>query len=274
MTDPFDDKEPCCPLSEGAPFYDPGPDAPRGQIPIARILAKLDACFAENDTAGAGRLLDYWLTEAKALYDERGELEMENERIGHFRKMGMREEAYASAARARALLASLGQEATVSGATVLLNCATAYKAFGEAERALPLYLRAESIFREKLPEGDARHAGLANNMALALVDLGRYAEAEASYRRALSIMASIPGGGADAAITHINMAHLYEAAAAPERIADCILSASICLTEDALPHDGYYAFVCEKCAPSFRHFGYPDIADELLREAKEIYERA
>jgi len=37
------------------------------------------------------------------------------------------------------------------------------------------------------------------------------------------------------------------------------------------PHDGYYAFVCEKCAPVFSYYGYFLEADELARRAKDIY---
>ena len=39
------------------------------------------------------------------------------------------------------------------------------------------------------------------------------------------------------------------------------------------PDPGYYAFVCEKCAPAFSYYGYFLAAQELERRAKEIYER-
>ena len=41
-----------------------------------------------------------------------------------------------------------------------------------------------------------------------------------------------------------------------------------------MPRDGYYAFVCEKCAPTFDYYGYFLIADDLNERAKAIYERA
>ena len=37
--------------------------------------------------------------------------------------------------------------------------------------------------------------------------------------------------------------------------------------------NGYYAFVCEKCAPTFSYYGYFAAASELEQEAKTIYER-
>ena len=41
---------------------------------------------------------------------------------------------------------------------------------------------------------------------------------------------------------------------------------------EAIPHNGYYAFVCEKCAPSFSYYGYFLAAEELRKEAERIYE--
>ncbi len=35
---------------------------------------------------------------------------------------------------------------------------------------------------------------------------------------------------------------------------------------------GYYAFVCESCAPSFSYHGYFMTAEELKKRAKEIYD--
>ena len=63
-------------------------------------------------------------------------------------------------------------------------------------------------------------------------------------------------------------------------------SASVAVTEDkkiisqfyinteSLPRDGYYAFVCEKCAPVFGYYGYFLTEQELNRRAREIYDRA
>ena len=46
------------------------------------------------------------------------------------------------------------------------------------------------------------------------------------------------------------------------------------LHDDSAPRDGYYAFVCEKCAPSFSYYGYFLAAEELQKTAEAIYERS
>ena len=41
---------------------------------------------------------------------------------------------------------------------------------------------------------------------------------------------------------------------------------------EGIPRDGYYAFVCEKCAPAFEYYGWFLDAERLKQEAKRIYE--
>jgi hypothetical protein len=43
------------------------------------------------------------------------------------------------------------------------------------------------------------------------------------------------------------------------------------LDDPALEHDGYYAFVCDKCAPTLEYYGYFDDARRIREEAERIY---
>ncbi len=271
MIDKFDYLEPACPLSGGREFYDPKESDPLGRIPVGRVLEKADSLFDKNDYPAAGRLLDYWRAEALALQDRRGLLSIDSELVGYCRKTGDRDRALALAAEAEALVEELGQGDLASGATVLLNCATAYKAFGMAQEALPLYRRAQAVYEKTLGPGDARFGGLYNNMALALADLGRYGEAEQAYLGALRVMEQVPRGEAEAAITYLNMAYLYEASGEGEKIGPCLDRAYWLLQSEHLPRNGHYAFVLEKCAPAFTHFGDRATGERMKKESEAIY---
>ena len=59
-----------------------------------------------------------------------------------------------------------------------------------------------------------------------------------------------------------------------EEIARLLDRAYELLQDKSAPHDAYYAFICERCAPCFSYYGYFATAEELLQEAKAIYERA
>ena len=276
MLDPFDYKEPSCPMSDGKEFYYPSPDDPKGKIPVRRIIERLDSFFEVNDTACAGDFLRRWEREAKELGDKAGEVTIQSELMGYYRKEGDRERALEAVDRGLYLVQKLGIGNDVSGATVYLNAATVYKTFGMPSKALELYEKASAVYEKELDPYDERVAGLYNNSALALCDIGRYAEAENLFVEAAAIMSEKAGGACDEASTYVNMAHMYEVwhgAHSPE-IKECLDTAWEILASERAVKNGYYAFVASKCAPSYRYFGDEERADALDKEAKSIYERS
>lgn len=274
MINKFDYAEPNCPLCDGKDFYYPDKDGPLGRIPVNRIIDKIDSLYGKNDYKEAHRLLLYWKQEAIVLKDKRGELEIENELIGYYRLQNEKAKGLETIERALILSKELGQTEMASGATILINCATAYKAFQMAEKGLPLYKKAEEIYLKELNKNDDRFGGLYNNMALAYVDLGMFSEAEEKYLQALEVMSKVVRGEAECAITYVNMAHMYEQFNHEEKILDCLSKAYELLQSKNLPHNGYYAFVLDKCAPSFRYFGNEEIYQMMKKEAEEIYARS
>ena len=147
--------------------------------------------------------------------------------------------------------------------------------WGGPAAPLPLYEKARAVYEAALPADDGRLGGLYNNMALALTDLDRYAEARALYEKALTIMREQPRGALELAITELNLANLAEAERglleAEAEIEARLDRARALLEEPSLPRDGYYAFVCEKCAPSFGYYGRFMDAQELKERSEKIY---
>lgn len=251
------------------------PNGPISTIPVSRVIAKLDEHFACNDMVGAGRLLDYWRKEATSLRDKRGELTIVSEQMGYFRKTGEEEKALDAVSRGLSLIEELDAWDTVSSGTIFLNAATTLKAFGRADEAIPLYENTLAIYKGSLAEDDLLFGGYYNNFGLALVDLGRYAEAEDAYLAALKVVLPNKDGKLDGAVTYLNMAHLYEIWDAKNKadIQNCMDKALEILNDNTIPHNGYYAFVLSKCAPSYDHFGMATVAAELSRLSEELYAR-
>ena len=104
-----------------------------------RIIAKVNECMSRKDYPGVERTLRYWLAEARAGGDRRGELMIQNELVGHYRKTGEKDKALESAGEALRLLDELGYAGSLSEGTACVNVATAYSAFGENEAALRLF---------------------------------------------------------------------------------------------------------------------------------------
>ena len=245
-------------------------------IPQRRVREKVDACMARRDYPGVERCLRYWLDEARLGNDARGELMVLNELVGHYRKTGERDKALQCAGEALILLDAQDFGGTVSEGTTCVNIATALNAFSENERALGLFERARRCY-EASPNADpSLLGGLFNNMALTLVSLGRYGEARRCYDSALTCMKSVEHGELERAVTCLNMADLVAAEigmeAGDREISAWLDRAAELLSGSDAPRDGYYAFVCEKCAPTFDHYGYFLDAARLRQEARHIYE--
>ncbi len=274
MLDPFDYKEPRCATCGGEEFYYPDSDAPEGRIPVDRIIQKLDTLLNRNDMDGAGKLLRSWREEAKALKDKSGELAILSEMMGYYRKTKEKERGLESVSRGLELVKELDLTESVSGATIVLNAATTLKAFGRAKDAIPHYEAVLKLYGEKLDGGDARIAGLYNNYALALADLKEFDKAEKLYYDAIKILKSIKDGENDIAVTYVNLAHLYDEKSGDEdKIDECMNKAYEYLNSDKLTQNGYHAYVCSKCAPSFAYFGYFLIDEELRKRSEELYAR-
>ncbi|MBR0355313.1 MAG: tetratricopeptide repeat protein [Oscillospiraceae bacterium] len=271
---PEDYVEPACLLC-GEPY---GAEPKIQAVPQQRIIQKLDEYMSRRDYAGAERHLLYWMEEARLGRDRRGQLMLCNELIGHYRKTGERDKAFARIDEALALLDELDFDGSVSAGTTFVNAATACSAFGENERALGLFEKARAVYEAAPNIRPELLGGLYNNMALSCKAMGRYDEAFALFDRATEQMGKLPGGKLEQAITCLNVADTVAAQqgleAGETRIFALLDEAWELLRDEAAPRNGYYAFVCEKCAPSFAYYGYFLAAEELQKEAARIYERA
>lgn len=246
-------------------------------VPQDRIIEKMNDYMSRGDYAGAERHLLYWLNEAFLGKDTRGELMIRNELIGHYRKTGSRDHAFENAEKALKLIDELDFAGSKSAGITYINIATAYNAFGKNDMSLKIFQKAKSVF-ESLNNADYDLlGGLYNNMALTYVALGRFDEAFIYYDKALSCMEKVKNGELERAITYLNMADAYTVQlgdeAAESRVFNLLDKAYDLLNTPGVPKNGYYAFVCEKCAPAFSYYGYFAAADEFNRKAKEIYER-
>lgn len=250
---------------------------PSATIPIDRIIEKLDSYLNQNIYSAAERHLCYWLLEADACHDMRGKLTILNEQIGLYRKIGKKSKCLAAISDALSLANSMEIEQSVTYGTTLINAATGYKAFGKAEDALPLYRKAQTIYETILDSDDSRLGSLYNNMGTALTELGIYKEANDLYHKAIKIMEQQENGSLEVAITYLNLADLVAAELGLEEgekeIEKQLLEAEKLLNSEDFVRDGYYAFVCEKCAPVFGYYGHFLTERELKERARDIHER-
>ena len=87
--------------------------------------------------------------------------------------------------------------------------ATAYRAAGLVRDALPLYLRAQELYRDNLAPTDYLYSALYNNMAQAYMELGNLPKAAELLSNALEVLKCNEDTEEELALTHSNVAVLY-----------------------------------------------------------------
>ncbi|MBQ3384647.1 MAG: tetratricopeptide repeat protein [Erysipelotrichaceae bacterium] len=249
------------------------------RIPQQRISQKLDELMGQEEYGNAERMLKYWISEARACGDKQGEFMVYNEMMGFYRKLSNKEKAYEAVNQALGMLDTLEYADTVSGATCYTNAATVYTAFSDVEKSLDLFQKARIIYEDNQTNNEFKLAGLYNNMAIALVSLNRFSEADKLYHDALRLLDSCPQGELEKAITYLNMvdAMLKEKGINEETenlAVPLMYNAQLCLDSEELPRNSYYAFVADKCYPIFEYFQWYDYAEELKKRIRGINERA
>ena len=236
------------------------------------ILNTIDSFLHKNDYESAEKHLLKHLEQATQSKDFATEILLRNELMGLYRKLGKGQKAVEMVEAVIMLIEEKGLESNIGSATTFLNSATVYKAFGSPEKSIRLFEKAKSIYEQKLAPDDERLGGLYNNMALTLVDLKRFDEAKLFNEKAIEIMKNKP---LEIAITYLNMATASETELglleAHEEITELLTKAKA-LLENHRNRDGYYAFVCEKCASVFGYYGDFLYDEELQSRARRIYE--
>lgn len=247
-------------------------------ININELISELDYILSKNDYNAAREFLEKWVMIAQNQNDNKSLFSLCNECIGLYRKVSDKENCYKYCEKALDLLIALNIENSVTGATAYTNCATAYKAFGEAERSIPFFEKAVTLYEGLLSENDRRLAGLYNNFALSLVDIKEYEKAITLYEKAIDVLNRNPEFNLEQAVSYLNMANAVEAQKglenACEEIDVLLDKAEKGLNENYSETDGNYAFVCEKCAPTFGYYGRFLYENELKERARKIYERS
>ncbi len=243
-------------------------------IPQQRVIEKMDEYMSRRDYAGAERHLLYWREEARAGFDERGELMVENELVGHYRKTGEKEKAFQAADRALELIEKLEYDGSITSGTTYVNIATMKNAFGDNETAIRYFEKARAIYEASPMIRPALLGGLYNNMALVCVEMGRYAEANGLYDKAMAAMEKEEHGELEQAVTCLNRADAVHRELGEEgegKVFDLLDQALALLDTPSIPRNGYYAFMCEKCWPTFEYYGYFLDAERLKTTAEELY---
>ena len=243
-------------------------------IPQRRVMETLDRLMAQRDYEAAERHLAYWRAEAQQLGDTRGLITVLEEAVGFYRKTAGWRQVRKVSDELLLVLRQSGLSDSLTGAAALVNIATAYAASGDQMQALELFEQAESVYRNSAHASPDILGGFYNNMGLTLTALGRYEQARESFGKAIAEVRKTASGAPQEAICRLNLADALEAQRgyeAEEEITGLLEHAYLLLEEAGEQYsDGEFAFICEKCAPVFDHYGYFREAQTLKTREEKI----
>ena len=159
-------------------------------IPIEKVLEKLKQYLNKGNYEAAENHLNHWMGEAEAIHDDRGKLTLLSEQIGLFKRTEQPWKGLAAIDAVLWLCKKNGYsfDETESLGTTYSDVAAGCNSFGEPQKAVSFYRRAQDIYEKHLQKDDFRLATLYNNMAITLADLKESDEAMEYYKKALEIM--------------------------------------------------------------------------------------
>lgn len=249
------------------------------KVDISRFLQKLDSCFNQNDLESAEKCISFWENEAINAKDDRALLTILNESLGVYRRVNNEEKAIIAIEKSKKLISILNLEDNISGVTIYVNMATDYTHFGKVDAALMLYEKAKSIYKKNGKIKTYEYASLLNNCAGALSSIRKYNESEKYYLEAIDVLKQVGNRDAEIALSLTMLSHvIFDKNDKPddetyEKVESLLDEAIKFLNSDKIIRDGNFAFILTKCAPSFKYFKRPLIANEMMKLANEIYNK-
>ena len=234
------------------------------------ILQEYDDFVGMRDYERGGEFLELAAEAAGQEGDAHAELIVLNELIGHYRKNDDKEKCLVAIDKTLKAIEEYGSGCELCVGTAYINIGTGYTRFGNPKLALQFFEKAEEIYSVLLNPRDPKWGGLLNNAAAAYEAAGDYAEAKERFERAFRLMSALDKNE-DAAVSLVNLAELAELTGSSDMIKS-YLDRAYYLLDIVRERGGYYAFLCEKCAPAFLHFGDEKRGEKLLQRAAAIYE--
>ena len=248
-------------------------------IDTNRFLKNLDMFFNKNDLPGAGDYLSFWENEARNINDEHALLTILNEYLGYCRRTNNEVKALKTIDECKLLIEKLNLSNTISAATIYINAATTYYHFGNIESGLILYEKARKCYVDLKKTDSYEYATLLNNSAGALTSLKKYDDAEKNYLEAIEILKHIGNHESEIALSLVMIAHITfdKTDNADDSIYNKVESlldeAYMYLKSDNIIRNGNFAFILDKCAPSFDYFKRPGQANAMRELSKQIYNK-
>lgn len=173
---------------------------------VTNILKQADELFDAGKAKEASAYLEKCLETAGKEGDWYTRLTLLNELMGYYRSISNFDKAWEYVKEAIQIVITFQLEETLGGVTTYLNVANVYRAVGEPDKAIELYLKVEQTYLKEGLDADYRLGSLYNNISVAYIELGNLEEAFRYGEKALEMLKQIPGSADEQATAYSNLA--------------------------------------------------------------------
>ncbi|MBS6763634.1 MAG: tetratricopeptide repeat protein [Clostridium sp.] len=176
---------------------------------IKKILDKSDELFAKGKSKEGCEYLEDSLKTARSESDWASQLTILNELMGYYRSISHLDQAWEYAYEALEIVMQHKLDETLAGMTTYLNVANIYRASGQVDKAMELYLQVEKVYKRENLEVDYRLGGLYNNMSVASLEAGRLQDAVKYGEQAVKVLEQVPNSADERATVYGNLAGAF-----------------------------------------------------------------
>lgn len=215
------------------------------------LFDRLDKLFYKKDFAGAEAFLLDSAKQFASVNDYEQELICYNELSGIYRKQNLKDKALWAVSCAMELIQAHPYPYNLLG-DVYTSLATAYMHFASYDNAMELFDKAKVCYEYYYKKPTLQMATLLNNMGLCYMAIAKLDIAVRYFKQSVIILETLSGYPLELAMSYISLAEAMGDAECDE----LYTKAFKCFDSPLLKRDGYYAFVAEKCLPSFERNGY------------------
>lgn len=241
---------------------------------VTNILKQADELFDAGKAKEASEYLEKCLETAGKEGDWFTRLTLLNELMGYYRSISNFAQAWNYVNEALRIVATFQLEETLGGVTTYLNVANVYRAVGEADKAIELYLKVEKIYLKEGLETDYRLGSLYNNISVAYIELGKLEEAFQYGEKALELLKQIPGSVDEQATAYSNLAGALMQSGEPDfEKVDQYLSLAVEIMENECQDSPHYCSILAMRAYVAYHRSDKNLALELYEKALKETER-
>ncbi len=238
---------------------------------VQEKLQYLDSLYEQNKITEAEEFLLAQTADDNFENSLQVKISLNNELMGIYRNKGNKEKCMERVEKQKAWMEQAADTLDpASLATLYLNIANAYQAFGMLTESYDILNEVELMYNKILEKNDFRLASLYNNKAVLLIKMKDLDQAEVYFKMALAILKQLREAEDEIAVTYQNLSHIYSTKGKYGLALDMAHKGADLLKQIGAEVSYHYGAICNSIAVIYHTMGDYAKAAEYFDKAADI----